>query len=270
MMRCSLPRDRQILMFITSWYAVTSLLRTSTIAWNDTRAFCSDTITSVRSTELSPFSKDSAMAPAEFCVSLTCSTADFSSAEKSAPPAAGALWAVTPWAAVAMVRSCVKTWLMSISLMSSFPSCHPDQSRISRVEAFGEIDALFAHARELVTQRAFADTQFFRGIFSTAFARAQRFDDHAMLAALELVAEVAAVRSACRIFRRAERSGRLRLRRRVFEVEVVRADYIALTENESALHHVVELAHVARPAMRQQPLLRFEAQHRHLHLAVAL
>src|SRR3569623_795965 len=112
-----------------------------------------------------------------------------------------------------MVRSCVNTWLMSISLMSSFPSCHPDQSRISRVEAFGKIDALFAHARELVTQRAFADTQFIRGIFSTAFA---------------------------------------------------------VAENEGALQHVVELAHVARPAMRQQPLLRLEAQHRRLHLAVAL
>src|SRR3569623_1711839 len=122
-----------------------------------------------------------------------------------------------------MVRSCVNTWLMSISLMSSFPSCHPDQSRISRVEAFGKIDALFAHARELVTQRAFADTQFFSGIISTAFAGAQRFDD----------------------------------------------DHIARAENEGALHHVVELAHVARPAMRQQPLLRLEAQHRRLHLAVA-
>src|SRR3569623_264137 len=173
------------------------------------------------------------MAPADCCASLTCSTAEFKSAEKTAQPAAGALWAVTPWAAVAMVRSCVNTWLMSISLMSSFPSCHPDQSRISCVEAFGKIDALFAHARELV-------------------------------------AEVAAGGSTCRILRRAGRNGCLRLCRRVLEVEVVRADHIALAENEGALHHVVELAHVARPAMRQQPLLRLEAQHRRLHLAVAL
>src|SRR5580704_17688435 len=108
----------------------------------------------------------------------------------------------------------------------------------SDVSKRGQVDARFAQARELVAQRARADSEPCRDFTAARATRAQRIENQVTLGLPEAVGERAASRRRRDRWRLDGRFGR------ELELNVLGENYRAIDENERALQQVVELAHV--------------------------
>src|SRR5690606_28061961 len=161
-------RPVQACMFMISWYAAITRLRTCVIASNCKLAFCIDTMTSARLTSGAPCSKRRARSAAVRCAEAT-SESELSSSFANPLACAASVPAVPAAARADSARIASSTCLIwtSLIVVSVLASGLPQRHR----------DPELAQARELVAERARADAEPLRRRLAAAALGAQRVED---------------------------------------------------------------------------------------------